>query len=241
MCTVTYIPPSGNSNFILTSNRDEKSQRPTISPEIHEINATKLCFPKDALAGGSWIAAGNNGRLSCLLNGAFEPHKKRSFHTYSRGKVLTDLVASREQVIFFYSYRDFSNTEPFTIITLELKDEKIIGFNEFIWDGNKKYLKKLDVDKPYIWSSVTLYSEEQRNSRNKWFQQFLLDDGSALTPEKVMSFHFGRHTTDDSMNLVMQRTEGLKTVSITQIMRKNEHFSMKYFDLVENLNHIIRL
>lgn len=90
MCTVTYIPPSHDNDFILTSNRDEKVHRPTFHPRIYNIRGTEVCFPKDAVAGGSWIAANDRGRLCCLLNGAFTPHEKQSIHTSSRGKVWTE-------------------------------------------------------------------------------------------------------------------------------------------------------
>ncbi|MFT5892888.1 MAG: hypothetical protein ACI9Y7_003003, partial [Dokdonia sp.] len=35
MCTVTYIP-KGNSNFILTSNRDEAVGRTTLVPDFYD-------------------------------------------------------------------------------------------------------------------------------------------------------------------------------------------------------------
>ena len=54
MCTITFIPKS-NNDFILTSNRDEAPGRETFPPEIYEEEGVKLLYPKDALAGGTWI------------------------------------------------------------------------------------------------------------------------------------------------------------------------------------------
>lgn len=54
MCTVTYIPQE-NNNFILTSNRDEAYGRKTLAPSFYTIDGVKMLFPKDAVAGGSWI------------------------------------------------------------------------------------------------------------------------------------------------------------------------------------------
>ena len=241
MCTVTYIPPSNDNDFILTSNRDEKVQRPTFYPEIYNFQGMQVCFPKDALAGGSWIAANEKGRLCCLLNGAFIPHEKQSFHTHSRGRVLTDLVASPLDVMFFFSQQDLSKTEPFTIITVEIKGKKLIYFTEFIWDGTNKYLKELDKYQSYVWSSVTLYSEEHRGLRKEWFNNFLSEHDSKVSSDEVWNFHSGYHTSDNTVNLVMHREEGLKTVSITQVTPSNGKFAMKYIDLQENAERNIQI
>jgi hypothetical protein len=241
MCTVSYIPSSGDNSFILTSNRDEKVYRPTIPPEVSDINGTLVGFPKDEVAGGSWIAANENGRLCCLLNGAFVPHKKQAYHTYSRGKVLTDLVTSRLDIMFFFSQQDLSKTEPFTIITLELKKGKVINLTEFIWDGTKKYLKELDKEQTFLWSSVTLYSEERRHLRKEWFNSFLNDDISNVSSGMVWNFHTGNHTSDSRVNLIMHREAGLKTVSITQVTTRAGQFIMKYYDMLKEREYRINI
>ncbi len=241
MCTVTYIPSSNDYDFILTSNRDEKVQRPTFRPEIYTIRGTRVCFPKDALAGGSWIAANEKGRLCCLLNGAYISHEKQSFHTHSRGRVLTDLVASPLDVMVHFSQQDLSKTEPFTIITVEINGKKILRFTEFIWDGSKKYLKELDKGQPHVWSSVTLYSDENRRLRRRWFQSFLSENQLNVSSDKVWKFHSGSHTSDHSVDLVMNREAGLKTVSITQVTPYNGKFAMKYVDLLEDAEHKIQI
>ncbi len=74
MCTVTFIGSKENE-FILTSNRDEKILRETERPSIYRINSREVAFPKDKLAGGTWIAMGGSGVVCCLLNGAFELHE----------------------------------------------------------------------------------------------------------------------------------------------------------------------
>ncbi|MDT8402299.1 MAG: NRDE family protein [Bacteroidales bacterium] len=238
MCTVSYIPKGDGLNFILTSNRDERVHRNTLAPQVYTIGQVKLAFPKDELAGGSWIAAGNYGRLACLLNGALIPHEKQAFHTHSRGKVLVDLVASKQDPMVFFSHRDLSRTEPFTVVTIDLKNERISGFTEFIWDGSTKQMKELNPDLPHFWSSVTLYSDSERKLREKWFKKFLGGQDLSISPEQVMSFHSGRHTPDERVNLVMRRDQGLKTVSITQVKHVDGKFAMKYLDLVEDETHI---
>lgn len=239
MCTVSYIPAKNGNGFILTSNRDERVQRDTIAPRLYHIGGRQICFPKDVKAGGSWIAASNEGRLACLLNGGLDLHEKQSYHTHSRGTVLIDLVVSQKDPMVFFSYYDLSRTEPFTVISIDMiGGVGISSFTEFIWDGSRKYLKNLDPHQSYLWSSVTLYSADERKLRKEWFDRFLREQSVNITPELVHTFHTGKHTTDESINLVMKRNEELKTVSITQVTPEKGYFSMKYVDLVEKSTHI---
>lgn len=241
MCTVTYIPPVGGKGFILTSNRDERVARPTLAPEIYPSGSVQLCYPRDERAGGSWIAAGSNGRVACLLNGGFEPHEKLPRHTHSRGRVLVELVASGKDPMVFFSYSDLNRTEPFTVVTIDTSDERITGFSEFVWDGSGKYMKQMDPSVPRIWSSVTLYTAMEREQRRTWFSRFLSGAGTEITSEKVLDFHSGRHTDDDRINLIMQRDDQLRTVSISQVSPEDGMLSMRYLDLVEHSTHVQKI
>ena len=62
MCTLTFIPIE-NDGFILTSNRDEAPGRNTIEPKRYQEGGTELLFPKDELAGGTWIGVSDKKRL----------------------------------------------------------------------------------------------------------------------------------------------------------------------------------
>ena len=225
--------------FILTSNRDEKKQRQTTAPAIHEKDGVILGFPQDTLSGGSWIAANSTGRLCCLLNGAFVPHQKQDFHTLSRGKVLMEMVSSIEEGSVFLENRDLTNVEPFTIVTIEHVMGEMTKFTESIWDGSRKHFRELDKQKPYVWSSVTLYSPEHRKLRRDWFDEFLTKYHTRISPEEVYHFHSGTHTEDQAVNVIMNRENGIKTVSITQVTPNSEKLFMKYYDLIEKTDHEI--
>ncbi len=239
MCTVSYIPNKETGGFVLTSNRDEKVFRPTVQPEIYKVGETSVAFPKDEKAGGSWIAANNRGRLCCLLNGAFVAHKKKPFYAQSRGNVLVEAVSSLKTPEQFFAQKDLFGVEPFTIVTVEHEQSKINHFSKFVWDGSRKYFKKLNPGKPYIWSSVTLYSAEHRKMREEWFNQYLHEKKGRFLAEEIFEFHKGNHTNDKSVNVIMEREGGLKTVSITQIIPENKKFRMNYFDLHNQQNHIL--
>lgn len=224
MCTVTYIPqPDG---FILTSNRDEKIYRPTLLPDIYSHHHHQMIYPKDQKAGGTWIAASLDQRFACLLNGAFTAHQKQPHHTKSRGKVLLESFQYTD-VTAFAQLSDFSAVEPFTLLLFKGKT-----LYECKWDGKNKFLKKVSNDQPAIWSSSTLYSEETRNQREQIFYDWLRHY-DAPSAHDLFDFHGSKHAMDDENGILMQRTGGLQTLSITQIHFKNNSFRMHYQDLKE--------
>lgn len=226
---------------MLTSNRDEKSFRPTDAPKIYPAGEKNICFPKDSKAGGSWIATNDKGRICCLLNGAFVAHQKKTQYLQSRGTVLIDLASSDLNPEVYFQEKDLKDIEPFTIVTVEIQEDKHIQLSEFKWDGSTKYFRQLKPNEPYVWSSVTLYSPEQRELRNQWFDRFLKMNNGNISPENIIEFHSGIHTSDSSINLVMEREGDLKTVSITQVIPEEGKIAMRYFDLHNHFNTEIKL
>lgn len=90
MCTITFLPLSDNQ-FIITSNRDESIFRPpALFPTFQKIGNYSVFFPKDLQAGGTWIAAAENKRIVCLMNGAFKPYLSSPLYRKSRGLILLD-------------------------------------------------------------------------------------------------------------------------------------------------------
>ena len=200
-----------------------------------------MYFPKDSLAGGSWISVNKNGRTVCLLNGAFVPHKRKAKYAQSRGNILIEVASYENSPENYFKEKILSEIEPFTIISVEKKNREIKHFSEFIWDGNQKYFRQLDSQKSHIWSSVTLYSEEHRELRKNWFKGFLKQINGSISPESILNFHSTSHIDDDSINVVMKREGGLKTVSITQIVSTDLENKMKYLDLHNNSETVIDL
>jgi len=241
MCTVTYIPPTKESSFVLTSNRDEREFRPTLPPGIYQGNNCKMGYPKDEKAGGSWIAMNDKGNINCLLNGGIVAHQKQEFHTKSRGTILLEFTQSLHSTYEYFSQIDLGSVEPFTIVALKQREGTIQDFTEFIWDGNDKHFRQLDITQSYIWSSVTLYNEEHRKTRKEWFERFYKEHKSNITKEKIFDFHSGHHTNDNAINVIMQREGGLKTVSITQISALGQLLQMNYSDLLNNTVKVIEL
>ena len=228
MCTVSFIPLN-SEHFILTSNRDERIARPTLSPVTEVIGDTKVIFPKDLEAGGTWIAAGDNGRMCCLLNGAYVSHEKKSGYSKSRGKLALEAF-EYENIYDFFNQSNLEEVEPFTLIVIETGDEmKLI---EFRWNSVCKQVRELDIDRPHLWSSATLYNFRIREKREMWFEEWIINSNS-IDREKVLKFHSSRHGSDPENDLVMERANGLKTVSITQVELYHDSLSMYYNDLLK--------
>ena len=223
MCTVTYIPVKGG--FILTSSRDEKVFRPTLKPQLYMHGKRLVIYPKDEIAGGTWIASDQN-RLACLLNGAFDNHVKKDFYSKSRGTILLES--------YMYSIDDFvqninlDEIEPFTLLLIDYEDT--VHITELIWDGKSKHLNVPKNSIPQIWSSATLYSKEERMQRQEWFNDWLIKYRD-VEDFNILNFHTVKHTDNSSNNVLMKRENGLQTLSISQI-RATEGFSkFLYYDL----------
>ena len=228
MCTVSYIP-TDNGQFILTSNRDEKIVRPTLPPVTEVIGNTTVFFPKDKEAGGTWIAAGDNGRICCLLNGAFARHKRKKAYRRSRGRVLLEAF-EYEHILDFLQESELKEVEPFTmIITDPDSSEKLI---EFRWDAIQKHILELDNQSPHIWSSATLYSKNVRKQREHWFKSWIANK-VVFKGDDVLNFHSSPHGEDPENDIVMERSLGIQTVSITQVEMLPDNFNMHYHDLLK--------
>jgi uncharacterized protein with NRDE domain len=226
MCTVTYIPVK--DKIFITSNRDEKAVRKkAIPPFIYEYENTKLIFPKDAEAGGTWIAMKEDGNAAVLLNGAFICHVAEPPYRKSRGQIFLDVFAHNLPSTAFREI-DLDDIEPFTFVLLENT-----SLYEFRWDGNEKYCKQLPPHSPHIWSSATLYDGLVVKKREQWFTSFL-NNNSLPTQSDILSFHRFTGDGDNNNDLLMSRNNGLSTVSITGMLLTAERGSIKYLDIKED-------
>ena len=235
MCTVTFIPLK--EGFVLTSSRDEKIFRSTRKPMLYKQMGNTLVYPKDELAGGTWIAMSSNKQIACLLNGGFENHKKELNYRISRGAILLESFN-------FSSHGDFlknlylEGIEPFTLLLLNYQEG--LDFKELVWDGEKKHIHDLDKSIPKIWSSATLYSQENRKLRTKWFENWL-DKYGEETDCDVLKFHLGNHSSDSENDILMKRENDLQTLSISQFRLDDQGTYFIYHDLIDGQNEKIDL
>jgi uncharacterized protein with NRDE domain len=237
MCTVTFIPSS--EGFYFTSSRDEKASRETIPPVRYNKNGIELIYPKDELAGGTWIASSFTGKTACLLNGAFINHHKRNDYIKSRGLILLDSFNYNNSIEFSESI-ELVNVEPFTLLMLDYSIGKLTEFYEFRWDGENKHLKKLDHDSYQIWSSATLYSSTIQQARQQLFNQWVLKHQD-FEDKMILNFHNRKHGLNTSDDILMKGSGDLMTLSISQLHFGNNTSHFNYFDIINNKNYKIEL
>jgi hypothetical protein len=230
MCTVTFIPSQG-VHFI-TSNRDESPLRQSqglISKHQPEHNT--IYFPLDPDSGGSWIALSGSGRTVCLLNGAYESFIPNPPYRMSRGQVVIDAV-NAEDVNQYVNHFDFEGIAPFTLLIDDRNQ-----FTELVWDGNEKHIRPLAVNEPQIWSSATLYPPEVRAWRKSLFQKWL-NETKSFDRESIIGFHQIANGDPDN-DFIMNRNEIVKTLSITNIVLRDDAASMVHLQLDKDLREEI--
>lgn len=228
MCTVTFLPQKDIGNFILTSSRDEDRGRKRASfPFYHHDQQYKILMPQDGEAGGTWLASSSSGRTVCLLNGAFNNHKKSPPYRHSRGKVVIDFFT--QTIENFYDQYELNNIEPFTLIIVE--SQVTTSLYEFRWDGEKKHLKTLDITQPHIWSSATLYDPMVVKAREELFDRWLVVND----PKNIKSFHLLSAPLNKENNILMKRENGIETVSISQILFQSPYSNFSYHDMIDDI------
>lgn len=225
MCTVSFV--NNNGVVIITSNRDEKVIRPAaIPPRNYCENGKNVMYPKDSKAGGTWFAVDKNGTVLVLLNGGVKKHHSLFPYRKSRGLIALDIISSLSPKDFWKEI-NLEDIEPFTLVLYQTGE-----LYELIWDGLVKIKTVLEVTKNHIWSSVTLYPEEIRKKRSDWFFDFLKDK-EEISDQDMLDFHRNTENDDSENGLIINRENVLKTLSVTQVVIKQNKGTMRYFDLIK--------
>jgi hypothetical protein len=233
MCTLTYLPIATNG-FILTSSRDERTSRRTaLTPKTDLVGKQMILYPKDTKGGGTWIAASAT-RTVCLLNGAFRPHRSSPPYKHSRGKVVLAVFEYNSMHSFATRY-DCKGIEPFTLIVIEND-----ALYELRWNGIRSYFKTLNAALPHIWSSVTLYNPQVRSRRKNWFKKWLLATDE-YSIDSIRLFHKTAGAEDPANSILMNRNNGICTVSLTSIVCTQQEVEMIYEDLLRHQTHRVLL
>lgn len=236
MCTVSYVPTS--NGYILTSNRDENPQRGTVKPpQKYDFNGKSVFMPLDIVSNGTWFLTCENSFTVCLLNGAKANHIKAEKYRHSRGRIAIDFCKYNDLEDFIKKY-DFNEIEPFTILVIETSNK--LNFNTIRWDGKVLERTINDASKPLIFSSATLYSPEIMKKREDWFFQYL-EENNEISQESLVNFHTTTQTENKINGLIIDRSEILKTVSVTSIDYNSNRTMLNYIDLNKKTNFNYRI
>ncbi len=222
MCTVTYLPRSGTS--IVTANRDEAPVRNAdgLSPHSSK-NQSEFLIAKEPLHGGTNLAIGKE-YTTVLLNGAFLPHERKLNYRKSRGIVLLDSLNLSSLNDLKRDYLE--GVEPFTLLRFGKNIE------ELRWDESIVHFRTYDPMKPLIIASAKLYSSQVLEKRQKWFDDLF----ASGVPDRsdVWNFHLNGGEGDPENDMVMNRRNLVRTVSVSQVHTSPNKKEVKHFDLVRN-------
>ncbi|WP_027381367.1 NRDE family protein [Chryseobacterium daeguense] len=222
MCTVSFFYTE-NALFF-TSNRDEKRDREkAVFPNEIGLEDRTLYFPKDAKASGTWFVADNHGNAIILLNGAFQKHKSQPPYKKSRGIILLELMKIENVLHAFQSY-DLFGIEPFQLLTYSQNT-----LFRLLWDGEKKHQILLKKNKNHLLSSATLYNGGIIAEREKRFKEF---QEKQITQKEILAFH-KQHLIEEELNVEESIKETFVTVSITQLVLRENEIDFTYNDLVQ--------
>ena len=225
MCTVSFY--HNNNTTIITSNRDEHTDRPLAhKPKKIELPNGVIYAPIDPQSNGTWIGIKQSGAVFVLLNGAKKKHTSTPPYLKSRGRILIELL---DAVDFEKKWKTIPliGIEPFTLIVYYQDD-----LYQLYWNGKEKSGTKLLVSKAYIWSSSTLYAPAVKRQREKWFAEFLNKNTKEITGESLWHFHRYTQANNPENGLVINRNNKVKTKNITQCVLNSKSITMKHLDLI---------
>lgn len=215
MCTVSYIPLQ--EGYLLTSNRDENPLRPTLLPQKQRLsNGETIVAPVDKQKFGTWIATNTRNKTACLLNGAYKKHKRNLPYKRSRGHYVVEAFM-HGTFSGFVEKVDLTGIEPFTLLFIEDRTLQVM-----VWDGKEKHYKVLDNKVPQIWSSSTLYTEEEHREKEAFFRNVLTEKKTDETQVLQM------HGLQEKTPFILDKPH-VKTVSIAQIISKNNKITLNYY------------
>jgi uncharacterized protein with NRDE domain len=226
MCTVSYLPLSDHG-YILSSNRDEAPARNALEIVHDEVHHGLLIFPRDPESGGTWFSSSDIGITVCLLNGAFSHNLHAKSYQRSRGHIALDLFNYDDFEAFLNAY-NFNGLADFTLVVCSGK-----RIYELKWDGKKPSVRQLDPSEPHFWSSVTLYPEPVRRAREQLFKEWLLQH-DRFEQGSIVDFHRYGGTGDKENDFVMNRSDIVKTLSITSVKVTAGKLNFLHRDLTDN-------
>ncbi len=220
MCTVTWLRgslPDGD-DYLLFSNRDESRTRLRAEPpQVETIAGVQVLAPRDADAGGTWIAANELGTTVCLLNRqGVRPQKP----PISRGFLVRNLadavnvadVTERLDALDLGSYR------PFTLIAIDPHSETL-----FWWEDGETLKRDTAPQAPLASSSHQRWPEVISARRKLW------QEINPHNEADLLQFHHNHQPTRGVLSPCMHRTLA-KTVSLTCVRVAADQVEMTYTD-----------
>ena len=232
MCTLTVIARrAGGYRLVMT--RDELRTRVAGQPpRADSVGGRRFVAPRDAQAGGSWIASDEAGRTLCLLNGdAIAPDWRESMDLRSRGELLLELVAqpdrdALEGELLRRLAAGALRVRPFQLIAVERDG---VAITRWRFDG-----RALVVDSarpPWIATSNGFdplgVAQARAEQFRRWWSNFAPGEPSQDDQLELHRTHVGAPNDSALASFCLHRPE-LGSVSLTSVEVSGTDVKMRY-------------
>lgn len=227
MCTVTWLWEP--ERFTLLFNRDEQRTRPLADPpRVLDVNGHAILAPRDGQAGGTWLAANQQGLVVCLLNyyerdtgGVSRPVGTPE----SRGLLVLEAASGSNLAALTETLagRSLSRVRPFHLLAF---DTRTSGGRYWLWDGVDVQVEEIDdalcpvTTSSYASQAVVAY---RRSLLHSWMDLA----GGALSVDAMERYHHSRHEEADAYSVFMSRPDA-QTVSVTRVEVVRDEVRMRY-------------
>jgi hypothetical protein len=214
MCTLTWLHTA--DRILLFFNRDEQRTRlPAAPPHLISHHGTRLIAPADGNAGGTWLAANQQGFAVAVLNhyaaDATAPTTPPLGHR-SRGHLVLDTAALPDRTTALAALADLDLTayRPFLLTLLDRHAPPDL----LQWDGHTRTLRSLTrADLPVTTSSFR--SAEVIAARRACFAE-TVGPGPTDDPARFERFHHSTDPRGGPWSVLMTRPDA-RTVSYSRL------------------------
>ena len=214
MCSIILLRQSDNEwPVIIGANRDEMSNRKSLSPSRHWDDRPYIFAGKDLEAGGTWLGINDYGVVCGIMNRintlGTDPNKR------SRGELVLDAL-------------DHADANESLNAIVEIEKNSYRGFNMLIADNTNAYWIKSSEDSEVIeyfnipdgLSMITAYDRNDINSKRikNYLSKFSIAEAPDPSSDNWMDWEMllGSTYSDDNdpLSAMCVRTEmGFNTVS----------------------------
>ena len=107
--------------------------------------------------------------------------------------------------------------------------------SEIVFDGEQPHFNFPDINKPHIYSSSTLYSLEEKQSKQDFFNDWIVHNRKNGVAD-IIAFHEKMKFEKEIVNSTSGNPDILKTVSTTSIYKSGKKAEVHYYDLLNDLH-----
>ena len=216
MCTLTIL--RHDDRVLVTMNRDDVRERQEAPPALWTGAPITFAAPKDLQAGGTWIGAGENGVVACLLN----RYDTAPAGRVSRGRIVIEAIkgVTFKGACDALGSLDHGAFSPFTCIVIDRGDAA-----RFDWTGSsfeRATLPRTDV----MATSSSWQFDDVKRRREARFREVWAS--SAIAADRLAAFHGTQDPAHDAWAPMMERPQS-HTKSITQVAIGEGDVEMRYW------------